>query len=416
MRRLAVFLMALAFLPGPVLAGQTGVEYTGYFEDTLSVEENKTQEKNLISNQSRVRLNLSGNYESRGDFNVALVGNGYSGNTTVNLVDYLPESVAAGIPFPIEYQLEDDIWLQEAYGSLYLGDFTFRIGRQKYYTGTGYAWNPTDLFNWKNVLDPTYETEGLDSIYLDYSFSEDIGAAVFYSFGTSHNKQEREYRSLEDGDYQIKFKTRFGNWEVAPVYSEVKRDFNDYEAVLAGLVAPADMTRQVKWQLSAIEISGEILGMGVHAEGGYAKLTPDKDTEQLPDSLKDHQKYLIGCDYTFENGLFLMMEYYHEGLGTTSANEYTLNQRLAGLTGGINSPGRDNLFLGGNYPVTDLTTLELYAIANSSDSSVIINPWLTWIAADDIQVVLSAQIPQGEEKTSLGRTGTTVFGRINFSF
>ena len=64
-----------------------------------------------------------------------------------------------------------------------------------------------------------------------------------------------------------------------------------------------------------------------------------------------------------------------------------------------------------------MLTIECYGIFNLNDPSVILNPWIIWIASDDIVVSFSAQLPVADgEHTSLGRSGTVFFARVNFSF
>ncbi len=410
-----VLVLALSLCSVQGFGQESGLDFSGYLENTLTAESNKAIKKTTILNETRVRLNIANQYQDKGDFSVAIIGTQYGGKKNVNLCDYLPEEEASKFTSPVEINRTNDIWFQEAYGSLYVDDFQIRVGRQKYYTGTGYAWNPTDLFNWKNALDPTYEIEGLDSLHLAQTFLEDSKVTLYYSFGTSHNRPEREYIALEDGDYQVKIKTLLSSWEVAVQYSDVRRDFVDYDGLFSGTVSMVDMVRKVKWQLIGAEISGDIKGVGIHAEGGSVTLTSYDSEDRLPDTLKNHQKYLVGVDYTFENGWYLIFEYYHEGLGENSEEDYRLNQRMAYLSGETDSIGRDNYFLGSSYPITDFSTLALYTIVNGSDGSVIINPWWTWVAADDITVSVSAQIPNGGEKTAIGRSGAVAFARINFS-
>ena len=400
----------------PALSQESDLEFSGYLENTLTADENKAQDKTLIANETRVRLNIKNSYREKGDLSVSIVGNRYAGNKSINLLDYLPEEEAQRFSDPVEIEKTNDLWFQEAYGSLYFGRTTIRTGRQKYYTGTGYAWNPTDLFNWKDVLDPAYEIEGLDSIFLSRGFFEDSSLSLYYSFGTSQDRKDREVSTSDEGDFQVKLKTGFSSWEVALHYTDVRKSFYDYEGVISGSVALEDIARQIRWRLTALEISGEILGLGVHAEGGSYVLEEDDEEEELPDELKNHDKYLVGIDYTFESGLYLILEYYFEGLGESDHEEYTLNQRMAYLSGELDSLGKDNYYFGASYPLTDFSTLALYVIANANDSSVVANPWFTWVADDEITLNISAQIPGGEEESAIGRSGSALFCRINFSF
>ncbi|MEE9555868.1 MAG: hypothetical protein V3V76_01305, partial [Candidatus Adiutricales bacterium] len=132
--------------------------------------------------------------------------------------------------------------------------------------------------------------------------------------------------------------------------------------------------------------------------------------------IQNHARFLIGADYTFENGLFLIGEYYYEGLGKNSPDDYNLNDRLSFLTGERDSIGKHNIFLGGNYPITDLITMEIYVISNLNDPSVILNPWLVWIASDNVTVSVTGQFPAAGEDSSLGKIGPSIFARLKWTF
>jgi len=401
------------------------LEFGGYVEDTISAEYLNAEEKYTFMNSARVRNNFFRDFNGKFDFGVTLVGNIINGDTEFYISDYFPGKVADQLPAAIrqsmKYDFENDIWIQEAYGSLYVGELKFRFGRQKYYTGTGYAWNPTDLFNRKNALDPTYETEGLDGVFLGYSFLGENEISLFYSIGTSHIREDRSFSSIEDGDFQIKARTHIDIWEIAAHYTEAKLDRTDLTGVLMGVIDPGKPSMLVQWRLAGAEASGELLGIGLRAEVGYAWLDLCDKPYLGPktgfvEDIKDHARFLIGADYTFGNGLYLIGEYYYEGLGKLSADDYNLNERLAMLTGERDAIGRDNLFLGGSYPLSDLVTMEFYTISNLDDPSVILNPWLIWIAHDDVTVSLSGQVPFGVEDSSLGEIGHFVFSRLKWAF
>lgn len=309
-----------------------------------------------------------------------------------------------------------DVHLKEFYGYFSPGDFQFRLGRQKYAIGTGYGWNPTDLFNPLKILDPTYEPEGIDSAFLSYSFGDDHEISTFYSFGTP--LEEKAGPGIRRGGYQLMMKTHTEVLDMAIHYTEANRNRTDHEGLVSGSVSSDEATIPVRWRLLAAGVSSEIGGFGLHAEGGHAWLNLEEKADQLPEDIfaKNHSRFLVGIDYTFENELYLVLEYYQEGQGNTSPDEYTLNDRLAYLSGERGTIGRDNLFVGAKYPIADMTSIELYHIINANDPSVIVNPWLVWAAGEDFTVKFSAQIPVGKEDSSLGQTGPSAFAHIQLNF
>lgn len=278
------------------------------------------------------------------------------------------------LPCP-EYELRgSDIRLGEFYTSLQSGDFEFRLGRQKHHTGTGFAWNPSDVFNTRKIWDPSYDRrKGLDSAYLSYSFGEEYEISTFYSFETFLNKNESE---SDAGNYQVRMKTHTDVLDLAIHYSEAKRNSTDYEGLLSGEKLPGEAVVPVRYRLVGAGLSSEIGRLGVHAEGGYAWLTLGDDADQSFEEqiAKEYSSFLVGIDYVFENHLYLILEYYQEGRGKTSPDEYTLNERLAYIFNERNAIGRDNVFVGAKYPIAKMTSLEFYNIINANDPSLILNP------------------------------------------
>ena len=418
-------LALLLFNPDALRADEPFIDFSGYVEDTVSTEYRKADKGFAVLNSARLRNDFSKDFDGKFDFGLVVIGNIYSGDTEINISDYLPDKVLSQYP-PMVWQdmvfeLENDVWIQEGHASLYAGDFRLRLGRQKYYTGTGYAWNPSDLFNRKNSLDPAYETEGIDGIFAAWSFTGESEVSLFYSIGTSHFRERKTFSSIEDGDFQLKARTHIGVWEIALHYTEAKLDRTDFLAAIMGAVDPENPATMVKWRLLGGETSGQLFGIGLHAEFGYAWLDLYRDPYIVPaigfiPDIQNHARFLVGADYTFENGLFLIGEYYYEGLGKNSPDDYNLNDRLSFLTGERDSIGKHNIFLGGNYPVTDLITMEMYVISNLNDPSIILNPWLVWIASDNVTVSVTGQLPMANEDSSLGKIGPSIFARLKWTF
>lgn len=309
---------------------------------------------------------------------------------------------------------------EEVYMSFSPDDMTFRFGFQKYFTETGgYGWTPTDLFNPKKTFDPLYKAEASDSAYFSYAFPTDAFSgryeiSTFYSFG---NRDDEAYPKVKDGDYQIRMKAHTDVLDLAIHYSEVSRTETDYEGVVNGSVQAEAATIPVRWRLLAAGISGEIGRLGLHAEGGHTWLDIEDDEKGLSaKDLKDHSKFLIGMDYTFENELYLVLEYYQDGQGKTSPESYSLNDRLAYLNGDRSVIGRDNVFVGAKYPIARMTSVELYNIINANDPSVIVNPWLVWGSGDLFSVKFSAQFPVGKEKSAVGQAKPSAFAHIQLNF
>jgi hypothetical protein len=99
------------------------------------------------------------------------------GQTTFNLVNYLPEHLIPLVPVsedaPLQplnhfpYVVQDTFYIDNMYLQLYGKTFRLTLGKQPISPGTGYVWNPTDIFNVKDIMDPSYEQTCVKAVGLD---------------------------------------------------------------------------------------------------------------------------------------------------------------------------------------------------------------------------------------------------------
>jgi hypothetical protein len=390
-------------IDGPGMAEYFNLEWSGYLEDTASVEHFKYNNSEAAVNNAKARFNLSGDLSSNLSFGLSVVGEINRGDTEYLLTAYLPKDVEAMIP--PEYRKEfvyklktEDLYLQEGFVTISFPKATLRAGRHKFYSGTGFAYNPIDLFNKKNPLDPTYETRGQDAVMLSVELSQlsELELAA---------RTEDNYETV---DGQVRLKYVWNGWDTALQYTHFTKQRIDWSGM--------GVEREFIWHLVGLEFSGEIAGIGIHGEGGYVFIDEPKDVGDLKQAGKDHERFLIGMDYTFENQLYLLAEYLRFGQGRDDKDDFTLNDRFAYITGEIITSNTDTLYLGARYPLTDLLDLSLYTIVNLNDQSVILNPWLEWDIFPNWKLSVAANIPAGHEDSGLGRMGVSGFTRLRYSF
>ena len=188
----------------------------------------------------------------------------------------------------------------------------------------------------------------------------------------------------------------------------------DALTALAAGVPFETFVSQTRWLLVGAEFAGELVGLGIHGEGGYAFVSDSQDTNSLTE--EDHLRLLLGMDYTFGFQLSWMVEYIHLGRGRSERSHITLNDRMAYPSGEILSTNRDTLFAGFGYPVTDFVDASLYGIAALSDPSVIVNPWLEYSVCEGVKFSVTAYIPVNLDDSQNGDAGPSGFGRLKFSF
>ena len=397
---------------------QSSLKIRGYVENTLNYEQSRSQKRELLLNSTRSRLNLSGKPDRNFDFGIGVVGTLNSGATEFDLAGYMPdelrEQLTPEIAGLFKQRIENEIFLQEAFGTLYMPNLRLRIGRHKFYTGTGYAYNPVDIFNLKNPLDPTYEINGLDSALVTAELPRQTEIQGFVKFA------ER----LSDNGYLLKLKTYVSGWDVALQYSQNTKERVDWETLNSSEAVTAltqgapfeSFLRGFRWRLLGVEFAGEFGGIGIHGEGGYTFIKSEGDTGTLANAGEDHERFLVGIDYTSDFQLYLIAEYLRIGQGRTDSSEITLNHRMAYLSGEILSTDRDTVFTGFTYPLTDLIDFSLYGILACNDPSAVVNPWLVYSIYPGVNLTFTAYVPVGDEQSQNGKGGPGGFVRVKFSF
>ena len=171
MRKTAIAILWLAL----VNSGLTQeLEVFGYFEPQLMLARINNETYQLSSNKLRVDL------QWKASENVAFGANfdyiTYHGKTEWDILDYLPENIQDEVPStslfgydfnPYVIAFSERSFLDNAYVKLMFDHADVTVGKQQLSFGTGYVWNPTDVFNQKDITDPTYEQPGHNAVRLD---------------------------------------------------------------------------------------------------------------------------------------------------------------------------------------------------------------------------------------------------------
>ena len=395
-------------------------EFSGYIENTLNLEEVKAINEIVPLNITRARLNLNGNPVSEIDFALGIIGILNSGKTNIKIDNYIPkvneknknylnDKINLNLLKEMTFNLENKLYIQEAFVTLYFSSLKIRTGRQKFYTGTGYAFNPIDLFNQKNALDPTYETDGIDSLLIEYELPLDTQLQIFTKLS------QRFFLS----DYLIKLKSSIGNTDLGLQYSQnIQKKYADKGVMYK---------HSLLYKMFAAQFVTELLGIGFHGEGGYVfsldyvntfnYINNESSKLSKPEYLlKKHERFLLGFDYTFDFQLYVIAEYLRTGNAKNDISEITIADRLSFLEGDIIAINQDTLFTGLSYPLTDLSEFSIYFLTGLNDSSLIINPWIMVDLHPGVKLSFTMNIPKGDEKTQLGIVGYSGFARIKINY
>ena len=162
---------ALLILLPIFLFGQTN--FFGYFESEFDQLKFADQKYNYGYNKLRLDFEAHPNDAVTIGTNVNIQK--YFDNISWNLLDFLPSDIWRPIFQPEGYPEEmwitefpiallDTFYLDNVYLKAGFEHFDLTVGKQQISLGTGYAWNPIDIFNSKQLLDPTYEQTGVNAV------------------------------------------------------------------------------------------------------------------------------------------------------------------------------------------------------------------------------------------------------------
>ena len=394
-RKLFIALLSLFSIMN-LQAGAQELEITGYFENQFFLQE--LNSKVILRDYNKVRLDLSVEVGDNISFNGNYIYRVFHGATTFNAFDFIPESIVSEyadiLQTPVDFlrplfdfEVEDENFLDNAYVTLYSRHLNVRIGKQQLPWGTGYTWNPTDIFNEKNLLDPTYEKVGVNAFKLEFPFGRE--GLVTGIFGVE-----------DDWNYStkaLKIKQHAHGFDLSASFVEKKHEGFDY--ILATQFSE-------KRRLIGGDFSGELFGLGIWGEGAYNIMQDSKNFGQ----------YLLGTDYTFESGLYFIGEYYKNELGKTDKSHYTINDWMRLLSTDGENLGQDYIFLGARYPITELWNWSDYVIINLNDKSGVVFPWFDYSLNDNTEVIFVGYLPFGEKETEFGEFGFGGFARVRVYF
>jgi hypothetical protein len=279
----------------------------------------------------------------------------------------------------------DRLWIGYSMDNL---NITF--GRQRVAWGTCWVWNPTDLFNPRNVLNFDYEElPATDAVRLQY-------------YTGPVTKFDVAYQPAKDPNNQI----LAGLWSL----NEWNYDIN----LIAGL-------RFKRW-LSGLSWTGDILDAGFRGEVLVSQAPNQPDTNSVYQqfgeySLSSWDKPLISIafsgDYTFPNTFYIHTEILYNNSGKTSN---TLLFQEEALSLGMLSASRWSLYQEFSYDITPLLRGTLYGIFNPDDKSFVVVPSINYSVITNLDLYLISLFFEGDTLTQYGEYGTAFYARLKFSF
>ena len=375
------------------------LKLSGYYENALQFLDKKGE---ILMDYNKLRLDMDADIDDNFTFNSNVIFTTYHGATTISFMDYVPNNVIDDYlmatdqtidevaPF-FEYKYDDQIFLDNIYISYYSKHFNFRIGKQQLPWGSGYIWNPTNIFHVKNPLDPTYEITGVNAIKTELLFGREGILTGIFSVNDA----------FKNSTYAFKLKNHFAGFDISASYVY-------YEYLNQDLVQFTE--DKENRQMAGLNLSCSILGVGLYSELAYNFKTGSNEN-------KDYGRYLVGANYTLNNGLYFMLEYYYNEKGKSDYENYNINDWMAYYGKYAENLGQNNLFVAQTFPVIgDNVTWTNYLLLNLDDKSGMMYPWVTYSAGDNTEISATAYIPFGKKETEFGGFGFGGLARIRVYF
>ena len=311
------------------------------------------------------------------DVKVGIVGRLIGGNEELGSDFYMPipmqDSLLPEVPDYLIRGRENDFYIQEAYVTLKLNKFWLRGGRQKFITGSGYAYNPTDLFNQPTPLDPTYEADGFDGVATGYDFDQYNGLDFFI-------------RPSESRPPDFSARAGFGgdSWQFKALFSSVERFQTDWMSVnnpqgVAFIEAGGTTdfyTHAFRWNQPAIGFRKSLPGVEVYGEAGYVFVDPPASTGFLAEEVGNHERILLGIRPYLGERITFLAEYLRLGECVGGDRPITLNGMMGYFDGKILSTSRDNVYSEITLPIHRRIDFQFMANIGINHYYGFYSPWL----------------------------------------
>tara|TARA_Y100000294_G_C8570967_1_gene342743 strand:+ start:9920 stop:11059 length:1140 start_codon:yes stop_codon:yes gene_type:complete len=330
-------------------------QYFGYFES--EADRINFNNKAYSFGYHKVRVD----FEHPREDGITISGNvnwqTYHGQTTWNFLDFLPVKTLEPIYSDGKYEMTitDTFYLDNFYARKSFRFFDIIIGRQPISMGVGYAWNPLDMFNQKDLMDPAYEQPGVDAARLEIPMGDRTGLDIIIA----------KNDSIDGTEKMLQFKTGIGSFGVTLNYA------NRYHLVPYWRIMDITFTHN-----ESNFVGGSVVGQ----IGEYGIWT---EVFKSLDETVEVGEYVLGADHTFDNGVYVMGEYFHNFLGAKKG-KLDLNNYLYAFSGETKSLMQNYIFLMSSYGFTDFISGSVIVFGNLDDSSFSFLPMVNWSIEENV--------------------------------
>lgn len=365
---------------------------------------------------TRLRIDVDADLPKDVQVRSDVVGQLYVGETHFDLRDLIPKQTFDNLidrdarwtalieSGELTYDLEDKLYIDNAYLKIPVGPLLLSVGKQPLEQGAGYVWNPTDVFIEKEMFDPTYEKEGVISLraILELGENASIDMAVAPQGKFKNRPVGVKFEKWTAGG---RARLRLGPLSFGPAVYLTRVERTDLEGSIDPIIQtatsggnPEDAMRVVDARrvMTGGEAVLDVEGIRLWAEGAY-NFVDDKDG--APD---DWLELSTGFEYFFTFETHLMAEYFHYGAGPEQTDgSYSINDWMSVLATELRVLGRNLIFVSVDHPVADFWTVGLWSIASFSDVSATLAADVRWEFMQDGELWLLLAASAGEPEDFL---------------
>jgi hypothetical protein len=270
----------------------------------------------------------------------------------------------------------DNITIDRALFSLYLKYIDLNIGRQQVAWGAGYAFNPTDIWNNKNPQDPKAPKSGVDIIKGEISIGDNSSVEMVFSPDSD----------FKNSSYGARFRSNIFNFDYSLSATKYETSFRKILSLPEKVIFGFDFTGEL-WEE----------GLGIWSESIFVNQVYGESYDSFDST---YVQIDVGVDLTLESGIYLMAEYFHNGLGSSGSKDYSSLDLIRISGGDMPGFGRDYLFVGANDTYFDDYMVGVYSLINLSDNSAVVMPDLEYSYNDDLSIKFNYSINLGSSRRS----------------
>jgi hypothetical protein len=340
-------------------------QFGGYFKDLASGSRSYFTQGAWGDNLDRLRLTYDGKYRDWFAVHADYDNEAHAGDL-IGLPDF--ETVrrrqsAAWLDLQHVLMNEPNAYwdtsLYRGYVSARSDSVALTVGRQRIGWGTARFWSPMDMFNPISPLQvEPEERQGVDAALLAFRSAAGLRWNLVYG--------------PQDGFRRSTSAVR------------LSRTIHNYDFDVAAARLGEDWT-------GGFDFAGQLRGAGLRGELTYRWRHPVAGVTQV--STRDALRFVIGSDYAFANGLYLVAEYfYNQGQPDPQKEGPSDLTVLLQFSNEIFTLHRHFFSAGASYPLTPLWKLETYVVADMAGPSAVILPRLSHNLTANTDLNFAAQL------------------------